>query len=98
MEILKHKNLLIENDHAETYSVFQKDYDWDSKLQSLWHLVFFVCAAGAAYFAHHVDWLWLFGGLYAIERAIGRYIENSNRNWAMHVIDWVESKQSPGAI
>jgi len=54
-------------------------------------------AIGAAIFSNHADWLWLFGGVYAVERATTRFIDNSNRNWAMHVIDWVEHSRDSGA-
>jgi hypothetical protein len=90
MEKLGHKNLFGYGDRTEVYETLQRDFNRDTWIQSFWHLVLMAMAFGAAVVSKHSDWLWLFGGLYAAERAIARFIDNSNRNWAMHVIDWLE--------
>lgn len=94
MAKLQHKNLLHFGNSSEVYASLQEDYNRDTLLQSLWQMVLFGCAVGAAVFSNHADWLWLFGGLYAIERAIARFVDNSNRNWAMHMIDWIEADRA----
>ena len=69
---------------------YHGDKKEDTWVHLWWHLVLIVCALGAAIVSAHADWLWLFGGLYAIERSISKYIDNSNRNWLMHTLDWQE--------
>ena len=94
MEKLGHKNLFGYGDKTEVYAAFQRDFNRDTWRQSFWHLVLVGAGIGAAVLADHKDWLWLFLGIYAAERAIARFVDNSNRNWAMHVIDWIESGRS----
>lgn len=91
MKKLEHDNLFkYSDDRRDVYKAFQRDFNRDTWIQSFWHVVLLAMAAGATYFSNHPDWLWLFGGIYAAERASSRFAENSNRNWAMHVIDWLE--------
>jgi len=90
MSKLKHVNLFQHGDKKGVYAAFQRDLDRDTWIQLWWHLVLVACAAGAAVVSGREDWLWLFGGLYAIERGISCYVDNSNRNWLMHAIDWQE--------
>jgi hypothetical protein len=90
MSRLKHTNLLAYGDKSDVYAALQRDLDRDTWIHLFWHAVFVVAALGSAFVANRPDWLWLFGGLYAVERAIARYVDNSNRNWSMHVIDWLE--------
>jgi hypothetical protein len=88
---LAHRNLFHHApDRADVYQGLQRDFDWDTYIHAFWHLVFVGMATGAVIFANRPDWLWLFGGIYAAERALSRFMDNSNRNWAMHVIDWME--------
>ena len=91
MRKLKHINLFEYGDKKEVYKALQDHFDRDTWIHLWWHLVFIGCAFGAAYVSNHMDWLWLFGGMYAIERAISRQIDSSNRNWFMHGVDWKES-------
>ena len=97
MASLGHKNLFGYGDRKDVYEALQRDFNRDTWIQQFWHLAFLAAALGGAFVAGHTDWLWLFGGLYAIERAIARFIDNSNRNWAMHVIDWLEQDRLDGA-
>lgn len=90
MKKKQHINLFLHGDKEEVYAALQRDTDRDTWRQLGWHVVFVGMALGAANLSHHEDWLWLFGGMYALERALGRFIDNSNRNWAMHLIDWIE--------
>ena len=98
MANLEHKNLFAHGDKAAVYEALQRDYNGDSWVQYFWSVVFVGSALGAVYLAHHPDWFWLFLGLYAVERQVARYGDNSNRNWAMHVIDWIESNREQDAI
>ena len=91
MRTLKQLNLFHHcEDKKEVYLAFQRDFDRDTRIQLWWKVVLGGCAVGAAVVSAHADWLWLFGGLYAIERAISCYVDNSNRNWLMHAIGWRE--------
>jgi hypothetical protein len=93
MATLKHNNLFDSGDRSEVYAILQRDYDRDTRIHQFWHIVLLACAFGAAIFADRPDWLWIFGGLYAIDRSLSRFVDNSNRNWAMHVIDWIEARR-----
>ncbi len=94
MAKLAHKNLFQFGSSSEVYSALQKDYNRDTWIVGLWEIVLIVCAIGGIVASNHADWLWIFGGLIATERAIIRFVDNSNRNWAMHVIDWMEAKRA----
>jgi hypothetical protein len=87
---LRHPNLLAYADKPEVYKALQQHFNRDTWRQGFWDLVFFGCALGAVFISHREDWLWLFGALYAAERALVAYIDNSNRNWFMHTIDWFD--------
>jgi hypothetical protein len=91
MAKLEHRNLHPFGDKAEVYAALQRDYNRDTWRQLFWRYGLLVSALGGAFESGHKDWLWLFAGLFCVERCIARYIDNSNRNWAMHVIDWLES-------
>lgn len=98
MSKLGHNNLFRHAvDRSEVYEAFQRDFNRDTWIQSFWHVVLVAMALGAAYISSHPDWLWLFGGIYAAERAVSRFADNSNRNWAMHAIDWLENSRHDGA-
>lgn len=91
MAKLTHNNLFFggDGDRKSVYEALQRDFNRDTWRQLGWRWVFALVAAGAA-LSGHEEWLWLFVGMYALERAHARFIDNSNRNWAMHVIDWIE--------
>jgi hypothetical protein len=97
MAKLEHKNLFQFGDSSQVYAALQKHYNRDTWIHYLWHMILLGCGFGAVVISNHVDWLWIFGGLYATERAITRFVDNSNRNWAMHIIDWVEAKRTRGS-
>lgn len=75
---------------AQIYAKLQENYATDVRHYSLWEIVLIGCAIGAGVISHHWDWLWLFGGLFALSMRLSRFIDNSNRNWMMHLIDWLE--------
>jgi hypothetical protein len=84
-------------DKADVYEALQKNYDRDTWRQAGWDALFWLCAIAGSASAGHSDWLWIFGAIYAFERSIVRYIDNSNRNWTMHVIDWIENNKANSA-
>ena len=94
MAKLNHTNLFAYGDHKEVYEILQRDFNRDTWIQAIWLALFGAATFGAVYVAHRPDWIWLFAGLFALERAIAKYIDNSNRNWAMHVMDWIEEDRS----
>ena len=97
MAKLEHKNLFAYGDKTDVYAALQRDYDRDTWVVAFWRVVFIGTAIGAISIAGHSDWLWLFAGLFTIEQSICRYVDNSNRNWAMHVIDWIENSHRDSA-
>lgn len=94
MTEIKHSNLFEHMDRADVYRTFQRDLNTDATKHGLWHVALIFVATGAALISDRTDWLWLFAGLYVTERTISRFIEMSNRNWAMHVIDWMENSRN----
>lgn len=84
-----HINLHHDGDKEDVYKALQRDYSNDAKRLATWDWVIVLCAAGAALVSHHYDWLWLFAAIYALNAKIVVFIDNSNRNWAMHLIDWM---------
>jgi hypothetical protein len=97
MAKLEHKNLFAYGEKMDVYAALQRDYGRDTWVHFFWRLVFIGSAIGAAFASGRFEWLWLFAGLYAVERSIACYIDNSNRNWAMHIIDWIENSRSDSA-
>ena len=97
MAKLEHKNLFAYGDKAAVYETLQRDFNRDTYIQGFWHLVLFGAAAGATWIAGRPDWIWLFLGIYAAERALAKFVDNSNRNWAMHVMDWVDHGRNDSA-
>ena len=93
MAKLEHKNLFEFGDSAQVYAALQQHYNRDTWIHSIWQIVLLLCALGAVVISDHADWLWIFGGMYATERAVARFSDNSNRNWTMHIIDWIEAKR-----
>jgi hypothetical protein len=77
MTTLEHKNLFDYADKAEVYDALQRDYNRDTYIQLFWQLVLLGSTIGASLFAKYSDWLWLFLGLYAVERALSHFIDNS---------------------
>lgn len=89
-----HDNLFQYGDKADVYLALQRDFDRDTWRHLAWHAVFLAAIIGASQFDGHSDWLWLFLGMFALECAHARFIDNSNRNWTMHLIDWLESERN----
>lgn len=88
-----HDNLFQYGDKADVYAALQRDCDRDAWRHLGWHAIFLGAAVGASQFADHPDWLWLFLGMFALKCALARFIDNSNRNWTMHLIDWLENER-----
>ena len=91
MAKLEHKNLFAYGEKPEIYAAFQRDFDRDTWIHVFWRFVLFACAIAAITASGHYDTVWIFAGLIATERALSKFIDNSNRNWTMHVIDWIEA-------
>ena len=90
MKILNHYNFLRSYGKDETYEIFQSNYNRDTKIHLWWEIVFIIFALGGIVFTGNYEWIWLFGGMYALERKLSRFIDHSNRNNIMHLIDWME--------
>jgi hypothetical protein len=90
MKILKHYNFIHSYGKEETYNIFQQHYNRDTKKHLWWEIIFIIFAAGGIFTTGNYEWIWLFGGMFALERKLTWFIDNSNRNWTMHLIDWIE--------
>ena len=84
---------------AEVYKTLQRDYERDHK-RCNWLSFVAALMIGAAFadtpFGIELGstfrfLLALFGIILAIQYLV-TFIDNSNRNWSMHVIDWIENR------
>jgi hypothetical protein len=92
--MVKHVNMF---NHAaekrEVYEALQSHYERDSHVISYMDLAIVAFVIAALYFGWRDWWAWLIGiGLVGSRMCF--FIDNSNRNWAMHVIDWIEATKS----
>ncbi|MBP2303438.1 hypothetical protein [Azospirillum picis] len=78
---------------AAVYAALQKDAKRDaSKLR--WANLIAAGLFGAALFrGAHDGWMFLVGGLVVALYTLNVFIDSSNRNFAMHVIDWMEGRE-----
>lgn len=78
---------------AGVYAALQRDAKRDaSKLR--WANFIWASLLGAALFRGAQDgWPFLVGGLAVALYALNLFSDSSNRNFAMHVIDWMEGRE-----
>jgi hypothetical protein len=96
MKKLSHQNLFQyygKSGKQDSYNALQEHFNQDTVIHMLWDIVLIGCALGAVFIANHAEWLWIFGGIYAAERKLSRFVDNSNRNWTMHLIDYLETME-----
>ena len=86
----EHINLFHYYEKSAVYEAFQNHFNRDTYVQQFWSFVFIAFSAGAVFLAGKPEWVWLLGAVFAAERKLASFIDNSNRNWAMHMIDWNE--------
>lgn len=89
-----HINLFGYGNREGVYAALQRDYHRDGWTEAWWALLFWGCALGAIYVSHHADWGWIFGAIFAVQRMLRVFIDNSNRNFLMHAIDWDDATRS----
>lgn len=99
MRKLQHVNLLERHSKEEVYAALQGHYDRDTYYVLWWK---YAALAGVCVFIWRTqNWevIPLVAAAYCLAKAVMKYVDNSNRNWAMHVIDWAESQEGkkPGA-
>lgn len=86
-----HNNLFHWTSPRGVYEKFQEDARRDVRQGRTLTTFGSLCAVAAYYDLLHLRiWLALVAvGLF--ESSLRTFIDNSNRNWAMHVIDWLEA-------
>ena len=93
---MKHSNLFDSvDDHRAFYATLQKDFARDEK--RCYYAQFVGVAAiviAAAYGNLDPRWQWLLAGVAANALFVSliAFIDNSNRNWTMHMIDWMQHR------
>ncbi|MBI3918165.1 MAG: hypothetical protein HY322_14310 [Betaproteobacteria bacterium] len=86
-----HNNLLLQRDKKGAYEQLQRDLKWDiTKANVAWGLAFW-CLVIAAMKGVTDGWLWLVAGVALLMMCSRWFLEASNRNYLMHVIDWLEA-------
>jgi hypothetical protein len=81
----------------EVYAALQRDFRRDSRLLLVCLALFGFAAYGTVHWSGHPEWGWLLSAGFSLFAALALFLDNSNRNWAMHVIDWVEHRHRNGA-
>lgn len=90
-----HTNMFGHGDKAEVYALLQRHGGVELRQGIVLQLLFAAIAVIGSVASKHYDWLWIFAGLWIMEQSIWCFIDQSNRNWAMHVIDWIENDRHP---
>lgn len=91
---MKHTNLFTQlADKRAVYELMQRDYARDEarSFRAQWVLTIAIVVVGIVD-VPAVRW---FAGLVAVHAfyyALIMFIDNSNRNWTMHVFDWLEER------
>ena len=93
MKTLKHFNLPRNYGKKETYEIFQENYNRDTKRCFWWEVIFGITFLGGMFITGNYEYAFVFLGMIAIERKLTYFIDNSNRQHLMHLIDWMESKE-----
>lgn len=87
---MEHVNLLHYGDKKGAYQALQEHFHRDGRIHMLWNLVYGLCAGYVVLYQHKMSFLPFFIAGFAIEQAVIFFIDQSNRNWAMHLIDWLD--------
>lgn len=86
-----HNNMFNHGDKAQVYALLLRQGARESRQSIFLQLLFAAIAIAGSIVSKHHDWLWIFAGFWVMEQSIWCFIDQSNRNWAMHVIDWMEN-------
>lgn len=82
-------NLHHHGEPTDVYAALQRDYKRDQKIIRVLDLGLVLLLLGSQY-SERAFQLCLFFALIVLSSRITMFVDNSNRNWAMHVIDWIE--------
>ena len=94
----KHENLIWHTGSSdEAYAAFQRHFRRDNRILQVLLVLYGFAAYGGIKIAGHTDWFWLFLGGLALLFSVFYFVDNSNRNWAMHVIDFAEQRKERDA-
>jgi fatty acid desaturase len=90
-----HNNIFAsEPSKSEVYQKFQQDLRRDSRQFRFWSAIGTIIFVVAGTKGVADGWPWFLFGLCLLAQALVIFIEMSNRNFMMHVLDWME--QEPG--
>lgn len=89
-----HENLFSYGDQQEVYSALQRDYKRDSKQIRIMDAIGLIALI---YLARHLptwDYVAVIALAMTVVSRLNTFIDNSNRNFAMHLIDWIEARKN----
>lgn len=87
-----HNNLFeYASDSKEVYQVMQSHMKRDGRFVSLGIIGATICFGMALKLGATDGWPWLIGGLAVALIGLTYFIDSSNRNFYLHMIDWIES-------
>ena len=87
-----HSNLFeYASEPKEVYQVMQSHMKRDARFVSVSIIGTTICFGMALKSGVTDGWPWLIGGLAVAFIGLTYFIDNSNRNFYLHMIDWIES-------
>lgn len=86
-----HNNLLLHRDKKEAYEQLQRDLKQDVTKANVASGLAIGCLIAAGFAGAKDGWPWLVVGVGLFMMYFRWFLEASNRNYLMHVIDWLET-------
>lgn len=95
---MEHKNLFeYVSSSKDVYQVMQSHMKRDGRFVSFSIIGATVCFGMALKLGATDGWPWLVGGVAVAFFGLTYFIDNSNRNFYLHMIDWTESTRREAA-
>jgi hypothetical protein len=83
---------------GEVYRAMQDHMKRDNRITAIVGPLAWVCFALALKQGPGDGWPWLVGGIAASFLCLNYFVDNSNRNFMLHTIDWIEATKSENKI
>ena len=77
----------------EVYEAFVQDYRRDARQVRMFDLIAVGLLLIAAFQGLNDGWPWLMGALAALFQSLRVFIDNSNRHFMMHALDWAAAER-----
>ncbi len=95
---MSHNNLFWDlPDSKEVYRAMQSHMKRDYRITWILAMGASICFGLALKSGVEQGWPWLIGGVAAAFCSLIYFIDNSNRNFYLHTVDWIEAARAPSA-